>query len=307
MHLTSILKPEYCFQPRLLARRLFLGLKPNNDAEFKLEYLPWGLPIRVRPQEELGRAIAQLGVFDLALTETIWRLTEPGELVVDVGANLGYITAVLATRVNQSGGVVYGFEALPEVFSELQYNVNLWQTVLHKVDFQIQQIAISNLKQPVQIVKPPEFISNRGLAFVSSLPSPVPEATICVEATTLDEIFLTLEKHSQIGLLKVDVEGYELEVFQGATQLFKAGKIRDCIFEEHENYPTKVTQLLEDFGYQIFQVERSFFKALLLPPNSRQCRTFWLAPNFLATRNPHRAIALLSQNGWQCLGHHTFW
>ncbi|MEH1843481.1 MAG: hypothetical protein V7L25_00300 [Nostoc sp.] len=124
MGLSGILKPEYFYQPKVACQRL-LPFRRVSTADFVEHKLPWGMNIRVRPLEEHGRILATLGVIDLAVTEALWRLTEPGELVVDVGANIGYMTAVLAARVcSQTGGCIWAFEAHPEIFTELKYNVN---------------------------------------------------------------------------------------------------------------------------------------------------------------------------------------
>src|SRR5580704_10103514 len=74
-------KPEYVFRPRQLLRRF--GPRPKGPDDIAEVLLPWGLPFRIRPQEVLGRAIWNTGVYDLAVSEALWRLTDPGETVVD--------------------------------------------------------------------------------------------------------------------------------------------------------------------------------------------------------------------------------
>src|ERR1051326_7108633 len=81
----SFNKPEYVFRPRQILRRFAIRPKGADDTAEVL--LPWGLPFRIRPQEVLGRAIWNTGVYDLAVSEALWRLTRPGETAVDAGAN----------------------------------------------------------------------------------------------------------------------------------------------------------------------------------------------------------------------------
>jgi hypothetical protein len=114
----------------------------------------------------------------------------------------------------------------------------------------------------------------------------------------LDEV---VQVPSKFGMMKIDVEGHELEVLEGARLLFENGGVRDCIFEEHHAYPTPVCNWFEAMGYRVFRLDRTFFKPTLLPPDSPIPRTHWTATNFLATNDPQRAQSLFSARGWNCL------
>src|SRR5437867_12983823 len=105
-------KPEYLLQPRRLLRRL---TGQWLETEFADVCLPWGLPIRVPATNALGRALRRFGLYDLAVSETLWRLTDPGETVADVGANVGYTAAVGAGRLRGTG-TVFSCEAHPTAF-----------------------------------------------------------------------------------------------------------------------------------------------------------------------------------------------
>jgi len=307
MRLAGILKPEYFYQPKLAIGRLLpwrsrsvRAAQSSPTGEFVDEQLPWGMPIRIRPVEEHGRILLTLGVIDLAVTETLWRLTEPGELAVDVGANIGYMTAVLAARVgSMPGGCVRAFEAHPEIFEELKYNTLRWQKQLTGVKIDIQQVAISDKRGTVKLVIPDAFSSNRGLAYASKSDEELNHLkSVIVEAVTLDELFTQREK---IGVFKLDVEGHEFQVLEGANSLLKEQRVRDCVFEEHGEYPTAVTRYFEEMGYSVFRIQRQFFKPVLLAPNSKVARTKWLPTSFLATQQPERALSRIKEPGWQCL------
>jgi FkbM family methyltransferase len=295
MILNKIFKPEYFYQPKIALQRLNPFQSVVND-EFAIKALPWGLSIRVRAEEEHGKILSTLGVIDLMVTETLWRLTEPGELTIDIGANIGYMTAVLAARVSSlAGGSVWSFEAHPDIFSELKFNVDNWHTQLEAVQFFPKNIAISEQKGNVQLQIPNTFTNNRGLASVVAVDE-VTDKSIVVESCTLDDLFLDSRT---IGVVKLDVEGHELQVLKGATQLLKQQKIRDCIFEEHQEYPNPVSSFFEEMGYKVFRIQRSFFKPLLLNPDSKIPRTSWEPTSFIATSNPDRVVDLFKESGWQ--------
>lgn len=65
--------------------------------------LPWGSEIRVNIGEGIGNTIWRTGVDDLPVLECLWRLTDPGDRCVDVGANIGLMTNVMAFRAGSEG------------------------------------------------------------------------------------------------------------------------------------------------------------------------------------------------------------
>ena len=119
-------KPYYLFRPTQIARRTLRALKRQDGNEREEVRLPWGLNITINSSERMGSAIARSGVYDLCVCEAIYRLADPGELAVDVGANIGQMTSVMAARVRDSGKVL-AFEPHPETFAELRENVNRWE------------------------------------------------------------------------------------------------------------------------------------------------------------------------------------
>src|SRR4051794_41171190 len=91
-------RPEYLFRPRFAVKRLRHGGRgswdPNSTTEAEL---PWAQQITVF-RDEIGRTIIASGIFDLCVTETIFRLLDRGDRAVDVGANVGYLTSLMAQR-----------------------------------------------------------------------------------------------------------------------------------------------------------------------------------------------------------------
>ena len=121
MKILGIIKPEYIFQPKVLWRRL-LPLRRLPEKEFIDYRLPWGMSIRLPAQEIQSAKMWRFGIYDLTVTEALWRLADPGETAIDIGANAGYMTSVLIARVSpKEGGQVYAFEPHPEVFKELEF------------------------------------------------------------------------------------------------------------------------------------------------------------------------------------------
>src|SRR4051812_34318677 len=175
------LKPEYLYRPRQGLRRLLRVFDRVSSGEFVVADLPWGMPLRVRPGEVHGAALLDLGVIDLAVTEVLWRLTDPGETAADVGANIGAMSAVLAARVGK-GGCVFAFEAHPAIFEELAWNVALWKDVTVRPE----NVALSRESGSVSLSVPADFQRNRGLAKVGAAGEP---GSVQVPAKRFDDCF----------------------------------------------------------------------------------------------------------------------
>ena len=111
--------PEYLFRPRQILHRFRRVYRGRSLGEFETVTLPWGRTIRVRPHEVIGSNIWCYGVFDLVVTEAIWRLLDESEMALDIGANIGQMTNLMRHRSGRAGKV-HSFEPHPELFSELE-------------------------------------------------------------------------------------------------------------------------------------------------------------------------------------------
>jgi hypothetical protein len=86
-------------------------------------------------------------------------------------------------------------------------------------------------------------------------------------------------------------------VLRGASELLRAHRIRDVVFE-HGGYPTPVTGFLEDLGYTVLALDGS-----LLGPAvglASECPSWqgWEGSSYLATVAPDRALRRLGRRGW---------
>ena len=292
-------RPEYIFRPFQIYQRIF-NQDYSSTSKLKDVVLPWGLNIKVSTftNDTLGKALLKFGIYDLSLTEVIWRLIEPNETAIDIGANVGYVTSLMSVKVGKAGKV-WCFEPNPEVYEELTINIVNWQKQTSE-NIYPHQVALSNYSGNGVLNLTP---TNRGEVFIDrnqkavNVQSDSKDACIVV-IERLDE-FLEKEK-AKIGVLKIDVEGHELEVLQGAGDLIYKQNIRDIVFEEHGGYPSQLTNFLEENGYTIFRIWKGFWKPRLESPN-KILKHPWEPPNYLATLSPDRAIKKNKGWGWQSL------
>jgi FkbM family methyltransferase len=275
-------KPAYIFQPSRIIKRLCF--RPIGRVSARLAN---GTPITVNTNEDIGRSIATLGVYDLVVSEAITRLLDPGDVAVDAGANIGYMSAIMSDRVGPRGRVM-SFEPNPMIHQLLCENSKQWNVLA-----EIFNRALSANKGLATLYIPDNFETNQGIASLEVKNGNGFE----VETVSLDDCI----NGTSIGLLKIDVEGHELSVLSGATRLLQQHEIRDIIFEDHTGYPSAVSQVLESHGYGIFRLNRSLLRPLLMAAGDRGYAPAGVLPNYLATVDPQRAKTRFEPFGWRCL------
>lgn len=118
---------------------------------------------------------------------------------VDIGANVGFFTIVLKKLFPQSR--IHCFEPLPAIFRLLQIHVN------HLSDVNVLMMGVGNLTGQ----------SRMALDLTDTYQSRIsPDGNFEVKTVRLDEVD-TIKREAQIDLLKIDVEGHELQVLEAAT------------------------------------------------------------------------------------------
>lgn len=152
--------------------------------------------------------------YETAVTTHFCSLIEKGMTVVDVGANLGYYTLLAAKRVGDNGSVI-AFEPNPFMFEIVQENVRIngWKNV------QTFKIAVSD-SEGLRLLNIPKDNILGGGSFRIMTKNEVAE-TITVNTVNLDS-FLQIDP----DIVKIDVEGAELEVFRGMRGILAKGKAK---------------------------------------------------------------------------------
>ena len=286
-------RPEFLFRPTQLFRRILWEIKsPKKNVAVKL---PWGLVMTVRPEDRIGASIIKTGAYDTAVLECLYRLTDQGETCLDIGANYGLMSGLLALASGPTGKVI-SFEAHSEIAKELKDITESWESNHRIATIKIENSAVSHQDGESELNIPESFHSNRGSAkLVESNSGSSNEKRIKTQMVCLDNYFAQSEE--SIGTCKIDIEGHEKSALIGAKKLLKDQRLRDIIYEDHNGYPSEVGTFLESFGYEIFLIRKGLFKPLLMDPDT----TPYELPNYLATHSPQRAKKRLSSMGYKVL------
>jgi FkbM family methyltransferase len=285
-------KPYFLWRPTQVVRRLTVGRTDPPEPTVLLP-LPWGASIECFSGEAIGSSIARTGVYDLLLTEAIFRLADPGETVMDVGANVGYASSALAAAVGDGGRVV-AVEPHPLVHSLLARNAARWG---QRAEIETHALALSDLRGRGRLTIGEEFASNRGTATLSPEREAITIADVEVDLGTLDE----LAAGRRIGVLKLDVEGHELQVLEGGRDQLASHRVRDILVEQQDGYPSPVTALLDDHGYAIFGMRQSLLGPRIATPAEAVRSSYLEPPTLLATLDPDRLVRRFAPRGWRAL------
>lgn len=263
---------------------------------FRIVRLPWGSKIRVNIGESQGSNIWRTGVHDLCVLECLWRLIDPGDWCIDVGANIGLMTNLMALR-SGTDGRVYSIEPHPILFEELKANVTRWPREAGFAEIKMVEAAATRCDGKVRLEVPDLFHYNRGVSRVLdvTVPSSSKGALLEVPGIRLE----SMVQASSIGVMKVDVEGHELSVFQGCGSLLEKRKIRDIVYESFIPHPNPATALLWGCGYTVFAIQQSFNGLRPIPLTGGIKKE--MTENFLATCEPKRLLDRLGRPGWFCL------
>ena len=153
----------------------------------------------------VGNSLDLLGEFSESEVALFSEVIDPGDVVVEVGANIGSHTVFLGKAVGEQGRVL-AFEPQRHVFQVLNTNIALneqWHVETYHCGLGSKpgKMAVRNYR----------FDEKRNMGGLSLLPSSTELLHEKVDIRTLDSFSL-----QKLALLKVDVEGMEREVLEGA-------------------------------------------------------------------------------------------
>jgi FkbM family methyltransferase len=285
----AIWKPWYVYRPRQLALRVTRTLR-GTPGERAAIALPWGTELTVDPRETIGRSLWTTGIYDVAVSEVLFRLTTPGAVAVDAGANIGYMTSILSVRAGARGHV-HAFEPHPLLAERLRENVGRLAKRPSCAPVEVHQTALSHTAGRANLVCPDEFASNQGVGHVEA-----DGAGIAIETVRLDDVL-----PDGADVMKMDVEGHEPAVLRGAERILTGQRLRHLVFEEHQGAESETCQLLRDAGYTLLQIGWRINGPVIAPMTAPPVCKRYEAPSYLATVDPDSAIAACRPRGWRIL------
>jgi FkbM family methyltransferase len=152
--------------------------------------------------------------------QALERFIEPGQVVYDVGANIGFFT-ILCARLTGPEGKVFAFEPMPQNAEALRHNISL--NGLDNVV--VVQKALSCESGTANLfLSPHSAFHSLDVEGASKRENLGPQAgEISVETITLDE-FVAEDPARVPDLIKLDVEGAEVLALQGMRETLRSAE-----------------------------------------------------------------------------------
>ena len=224
--------------------------------------------ILISKNDAISNILRVSGTWDdhiLAIAKLFYENVER-PLVIDIGANLGAFCVPVAVDLAKIGGEVIAFEPQQNIYYQLCGNI-----IINNLDnVTAVQSAIGSAEGIIEIPKiltnessiigafslSPIYrnCQNQGNSFESKLSN--------VTIITLDSLLL----NDAPCFIKIDVEGYELDVLKGAVEFLSKFNYPPFVFEAWEaewfkNDKIKLMKFIEDLGYQISWIYREDYLA----------------------------------------------
>lgn len=215
----------------------------NNDVRFYVPNYPLDLIQRVIVDSEL--------FFEQNILDALSGFMPQNAVVCDIGANIGNHTLYWLSR--RQASYVYCFEPRPETFLILEKNlqINNFENVCRCFN-----LGLSDKRSKLKI----DTFTNANIGGTSF----VDDEHGQFEAVPLD----SLHFDKSVDFMKIDVEGMEYKVLQGAAKLIEKDKPIIFIESFADNFP-KVQALLEGMGY-VLQQPYEFDNYLFTPGQGGQ-------------------------------------
>ena len=206
-------------------------------------------------------------------TKLFEKVVKKGDIVVDMGANVGYFT-LLSAKLTGENGKVFSFEPNPKNFEYLSKNIK----INNYTNVTAEQKAISNSSGKIKLFNCPydtghHTINQQEGIEAYRLGRTGEVSSIDIEAVTLDEYMKN--KSDKVDVIKIDVEGAEALAFMGMKDILAKNKnikifleFFPLLIEKMGNSPEEfINYLLKEFNvfvighdYSMKKFNKNYFK-----------------------------------------------
>lgn len=205
--------------------------------------------------------------FEPEVLHALRQCIQPGSVVLDIGANVGYFTAHMSKLVG-SAGLVHAFEPEPRNFSLLRSNVatnHLQNVVLH-------HMALGD-REDTGVLHISDFSGGMHRLYPSNCCG---DSKIEVPIRRLDSMF----SPRQISVIKIDVEGFEPFVLSGAQNLLEGQDVKiiseycpPAMLEAGASLVKFLEQLIQ-WGFQAYEPSGAHLEWAILLQDARKWEEF---------------------------------
>jgi FkbM family methyltransferase len=239
-----------------LANHRLIDALAGTSSEVTWAAVPGG-EVLAPLDDYVGRAAFYAGDLDRKLSWICRKLIRPGDTVLDIGANIGIVTVLMAKLAGKDGRV-HSFEPNPRLVERLHQVIDrnqLRNVTVHPMALG-SEAGTLELHIPRDNAGAGSLVRNRG-------------RENCEITQVLVKPLSSVIGAEPVRLIKIDVEGYETEVFRGADILLRAqpGAILFELNESIDTPPREVPliKLLLEYDYSFLTIPKSLIRMRLEP------------------------------------------
>lgn len=199
-----------------------------------------------------GETIASVGVYEIEVVSMVKRVVTPGMVFLDVGANVGQYTLIASALVGESGRV-YAVEPLPQLAASLKKNIQ--RNGLTNVI--VSQLALSDSDEKRNFYASCPLSIGTGSFFKNMYSDGSSMVVQCQKLQT----YTTQMRIPHVDVMKLDVEGSELRIIHGSSDMFRGVnapvlfiEINDYMLRRAGRSAVELLALLQEFDYSVFQL-----------------------------------------------------
>lgn len=194
-----------------------------------------------------------LGTYEPNLQAAAVELIKNGMTIYDIGANIGYISLLMA-KLCAPDGQVFSFEALPNNFKRLEENIRL-NELENKIH--VQPMAVVDKTDQVQFLI--HSSTSMGKASGSAGRAEKYNQKIYVQGIAIDD-FIFKGHHASPKIIKMDIEGGEVLAMKGMQRTLKELRPIFLIELHGREAAGAVWKALNQNGYSISEIRKGYPK-----------------------------------------------
>jgi FkbM family methyltransferase len=191
------------------------------------------------PNTPMGSFPIYARIYDSEKILFLRKVLKSSGIMIDVGANMGIYSLLLKDKFD----FFILFEPIKETASICEANLNL-----NRVKYKMFEMAVGNEKGSVGFSLKSDFDTTAKIDNK--------EGIYTVNIDKLDNI-IKKEYYSKINFIKIDVEGFELEVLKGAENLIDKSSVKIIQFERLKTTPLEpILKIFKKHGWEVFTLNK---------------------------------------------------
>ena len=219
-----------------------------------------GLRMRISFPDQIQERIYLFGVWEPVITRFVKSRLKPGDLFVDIGANVGYYSLLAAKLVGPEGHVI-AIEASATIARTLEQNIALNRLT----NVEVVRAAVADRRKTVPMFAAAARNSGQSTTIASTAHRRGYRLEAQIEAYPLHEL-IDFERLRRARLIKVDVEGAEAQLFDGIQPFLSSFSDQtEWTFEltpgalaEQGRSAAEIIGMFAESGYRLYRIENIY-------------------------------------------------